>query len=191
MNKHLPHISIEKYAAYLDGNLPDEEMRQTKAFIDNDSEMQAVLEEDSSIGADFDLDMLDNEPIPFDLELPSIELPTLDLYSPIEQHGFIDEIFSPVSDRFGDEMGSIMDEGVNHHELLNDNDDMNGSFDIDNNPIDMMTYEDVCGLTSETTYDWGIHDGDYGYLELGLPPIITQDDLINNELTTSSFDDGL
>ena len=110
MVKHLPHISIEKYAAYLDGNLPDEEMQQMKAFIDNDAEMQAVLEADGIIGADFDLDLIDNEPIPFDMELPSIELPTLDLYSPIEQNGFLDEIFSPVGDRFGEEMGSIISE---------------------------------------------------------------------------------
>lgn len=26
-------------------------------------------------------------------------------------------------------------------------------------------------------YDWSIHDGDYGFLELGLPPIITEDSL--------------
>jgi len=130
MDKQLPHISIEKYAAYLDGNLPDEEMQQMKAFINNDSEMQAVLEEDSSIGADFDLDMLDNEPIPFDLELPSIELPTLDLYSPIEQHGFIDEIFSPFSDRFGEEMGSIMDE-IDQDVFSTGNDFMESSFEIE------------------------------------------------------------
>ena len=33
MVKHLPHISIEKYAAYLDGNLPDEEMKQIRMQI--------------------------------------------------------------------------------------------------------------------------------------------------------------
>ncbi|MBQ6772100.1 MAG: hypothetical protein IJP44_14135 [Bacteroidales bacterium] len=119
MVKHLPHISIEKYAAYLDCNLPDEEIRQMKAFIDNDSEMQAVLETDSNIEADFDLDLIDNEPVPFEMELPSIELPTLDLYSPIEQSGFIDEIFSLESDSFEEETGSIENERNNEKKLIN------------------------------------------------------------------------
>lgn len=189
MVKHLPHISIEKYAAYLDGNLPDEEMQQMKAFIDNDSEMQAVLEADGNIGDDFDLDLIDNEPVPFDMELPSIELPTLDLYSPIEQSGFIDEIFSPAGDRFGDEMGSILDDGANHHGFLDETDDMNSNFGIEDDPLDLAASEDLIGLAPDTPYDWTIHDGDYGFLELGLPPIINESDLIDaGGMTTNSFE---
>ena len=110
MVKHLPHISIEKYAAYLDGNLPDEEMKQMKTFIDTDADMQAVLEADSNIGADLDLDLLENEPIPFDFELASIKLPTLNTGLALEQNVFFDELFSSDSDRYGEEMVSIINE---------------------------------------------------------------------------------
>lgn len=115
MAKHLPHISIEKYAAYLDGNLPDEEMQQMKAFIDGDSDMQAVLEADSNIGADLDLYLPENEPVPFDFELASIKLPTLDTGVALEQDVFFDELFSFDSDRSLEEMDS--NSSVNKNEF--------------------------------------------------------------------------
>lgn len=121
MVKHLPHISIEKYAAYLDGNLPDEEMKQMKAFIDNDADMQAVLEAESNIESNPDLDLLENEPVPFDMDLDSIELPSLDAGLIFEQNDFINDFFSLGSDRFFDETGSIIDV-INTNSIMAKND---------------------------------------------------------------------
>lgn len=191
MVKHLPHISIEKYAAYLDDNLPDEEMQQMKAFIDTDADMQAVLEADSSIGADLDLDLLENEPVSFEMDLPSIELPSLDAASPFEDNSIIEDFFSLDSDRSWEEMSSLMNDGTNHHGFLDETDDMNSSLGIEDDPLNLTASENEDGAIHDTPYDWGIHEGDYGFLEMGLPPITTQDDLTNNELTTPSFDDGL
>lgn len=119
MVKHLPHISIEKYAAYLDGNLPDEEMQQMKAFIDTDADMQAVLEADSIIGGN--LDLLENEPIPYDMDLDSIELPSLDNGLIFERNDFINDFFSLGSDRFFDEAESIIDV-INPNSIMAKND---------------------------------------------------------------------
>ena len=191
MVKHLPHISIEKYAAYLDGNLPEEEMQQMKDFIDNDADMQAVLEADSNIGDDFDLDLLENEPVSFEMDLPSIELPSLDAASPFEDNSIIEDFFSLDSDRYWEEMSSILNDDASRHGFFDEADDMNGTLGIEDNPFNLAANENEDGVIHDTPYDWSIHDGDYGFLEMGLPPIITQDDLTNNELTTPSFDDGL
>lgn len=190
MVEHLPHISIEKYAAYLDSNLPDEEMQQMKAFIDGDSDMQAVLEADSNIGADLDLDLPENDPAPFEMVLPSVELPSIDAVSPFEDNSIIEDFFSLDGDRSWEELGSIMIDEINHHELMDETGDMNSNLDIENDSFDLATSEKVSELTPDAPYDWGIHDGDYGYLEMGLPPVITQDSLTNNELMTPSIDDG-
>lgn len=115
MIKHLPHISIEKYAAYLDGNLPEEEMLQMKAFIDTDADMQAVLEADSNIWGDLDLGLLENESVSFEMDLPSIELPSLDAASPFEENSLADDYFSLDGDRFWEDMSSILNDGANHH----------------------------------------------------------------------------
>jgi hypothetical protein len=198
MVKHLPHISIEKYAAYLDGNLPDEEMQQMKAFIDTDADMQAVLEADSNIGDDLDLDLLENEPIPCEMDLQSLDLPSLDSGLPFEENSVIEDFFLFDGDRSWEETESILYDGFNHQEYLDEIENMNDNMEIEDNPIGLVANEDVCSLTPDTPYNWGIHDGDYGYLELGLPPIITQDDLINNndlinndDLSIPSLDDNL
>jgi len=31
-------------------------------------------------------------------------------------------------------------------------------------------------------FDWGLHKGDYGFWELGLPPVISEDDLVSNDI---------
>ena len=191
MVKHLPHISIEKYAAYLDGNLPDEEMQQMKAFIENDADMQAVLEADSNIGDDLDLDLLENEPIPCEIDLHSLDLPSLDSGLPFEENSVIEDFFSLEDDRSWEEMSSILNDGANHHGFLDETGDMNGNLDIEDSPLNLAANENEDGDIHDTPYDWGIHDGNYGFWEMGLPPIVTPEDLIENETTTPSVDDGI
>lgn len=110
MHKRLPNISIEKYAAYLDGNLTDEEMQQIESFIEKDSNMQAFLAAEGVVNSDFDLDSLDNELVPLDLELASIELPSIDTGLIIEQSSFIDNFFSSEGDSFLEDTRSIISE---------------------------------------------------------------------------------
>lgn len=105
MNKHLPNISIEKYAAYLDGNLSDEEMQQIDTYIENDSEMQEFMARDEITNAISDLDLFDKECTSCESDLSSIELPSLDTELTSEQKRFVDKIFSLESDRIEEETG--------------------------------------------------------------------------------------
>ena len=189
MVKHLPHISIEKYAAYLDGNLPDEEMQEMKAFVDTDADMQAVLEADSNIEAD--LYLPENDSIPYEMDLQSIELPSLDAGLPFEENSVIEDFFSLEDDRSWEEMSSILNDGANHHGFLDETGDMNGNLDIEDSPLNLAANENEDGDIHDAPYDWSIHDGDYGFWEMGLPPIVTPEDLIDNETTTPSVDDGI
>ena len=197
MTKRLPNISIERYAAYLDGNLPDEEMQQMDAFIENDTDMQAILEADDSIEAVPDMDLSGNEPVPYGIELSSIELPSLDFGSPFESDSFVDDFFPMDGDRFGEETGSIMNDVVNHHEFMDETDYIDDNLEIEDSSLGLAGSEDESGLAHDTPYDWGIHDGDYGFLELGLPPIINGNDLIGTEnisadsYETNSADDWI
>lgn len=108
MNKRLPHISIEKYAAYLDGNLPEEEMQQMERFIENDEDMQAFLEADEIV--DSNCDLPEQDPIPFDIELVPIDIPSIDMDLTLEHNSFLDNIFPYEGDSYGEEVGSIIDE---------------------------------------------------------------------------------
>ena len=134
MVKHLPHISIEKYAAYLDGNLPDEEIQQIEAYISSDSYMQAVLEADSRIGIDIADDLLQNEDIPSDIGLDSIELPSIDMDLSFEQNSFINDFFSLDGDRFDEEMGSIIEEINKTHNTMSNKFNYNFSLFKRNDP---------------------------------------------------------
>ena len=52
MNKHFnPAISEEKFAAWLDGMLPDEEMNAVGSIIDNDCNFQSLLSASDAIDA--------------------------------------------------------------------------------------------------------------------------------------------
>ena len=83
MNKHFnPAISEEKFAAWLDGRLPADEMRQIGTLIENDSELQECAAISEAIDTEIqdyindeflyqtDMEMLDESYI----EIPSIEM---------------------------------------------------------------------------------------------------------------------
>lgn len=84
MNKHFnPAISEEKFAAWLDGMLQQDEMDEVGALIGNDSDMQSVLAsanmlEDSLLYSDnyLQLDLLSSPSPLVDFELPELNLPT-------------------------------------------------------------------------------------------------------------------
>lgn len=70
-------------------------------------------------------------------------------------------------------------------------DDMNGDLEIEDNSLNLAANENENGVMHDVPYDWSIHDGNYGFWEMGLPPIVTPEDLIENETTTPSVDDGI
>lgn len=82
MNKHFdPAISEEKFAAWLDGMLPQDEMQQVSSIVENTPELKDFAELSASIEIDIhnymnddflyqtDMEMLEN----IDLEIPAIE----------------------------------------------------------------------------------------------------------------------
>lgn len=84
-------ISIEKMAAFIDGNLPADEMRDISAVIDEDSNLQKFIETnhivDDAIPA-----ILDSEiELPSEIQTPDFELPSLDDFNhntvPISPNG--------------------------------------------------------------------------------------------------------
>lgn len=39
-------------------------------------------------------------------------------------------------------------------------------------------------VTFGTNFDWELHKGDYGFWELGLPPVISEEDFVPNDMVT-------
>lgn len=76
MNKFFnPPISIEKFAAFLDGNLPQAELEQISSLIETNHELLSLaetsemLDEDIVHGCDIPDEIFNN-----DFELPSVDL---------------------------------------------------------------------------------------------------------------------
>ena len=42
-----------------------------------------------------------------------------------------------------------------------------------------------------SNFDWDIHKGDYGFWELGIPPAITEDEVVNDTLIKDAVEDNL
>ena len=83
MNKHFnPAISEEKFAAWLDGMLPDDEMNAVSSIIDNDCNFQSLLSDSDAIDAciaNYSLVLPDCMDGPdFSLQHEMMELPALE-----------------------------------------------------------------------------------------------------------------
>lgn len=64
MDKHFnPSISIEKFAAFLDGNLPQDEMQNISSTIEHDEALKAILDTSNMIDTTL-------ENIPDDVQIP-------------------------------------------------------------------------------------------------------------------------
>lgn len=96
MDKNLiPPISVEKFAAYLDGNLDEQEMQQVSRLAENDVFLHQMLDASSEI--DDTLITIEEQdlPIPSEISGMNFELPD------IEDNDF----FSSLGGRFGEEEG--------------------------------------------------------------------------------------
>ncbi len=71
MDKHFnPSISIEKFAAFLDGNLPQDEMQNISSNIEHDEDLKAIL--DTSNMIDTTLENIPDEIANLEFDLPNL-----------------------------------------------------------------------------------------------------------------------
>lgn len=78
MDKHFtPSISIEKFAAFLDGNLPQDEMQNTSSTIENDEALKAILDTSNMIDTTLENGISDDVQIPDDIANLEFDLPNL------------------------------------------------------------------------------------------------------------------
>jgi hypothetical protein len=82
-NNFIPLISIEKFAAFLDGNLSANEMQHVSALISTDSKMQGIMELSDFMDDDphnnYDSSELSDELFFIDFDIPSIGSDSYDL----------------------------------------------------------------------------------------------------------------
>lgn len=78
MDKHFnPSISIEKFAAFLDGNLPQDEMQNISSTIEHDEALKAILDTSNMIDTTLENGISDDVQIPEDIANLDFDLPNL------------------------------------------------------------------------------------------------------------------
>lgn len=78
MDKHFnPSISIEKFAAFLDGNLPQDEMQNIPSTIEHDEALKAILDTSDMIDTTLENDISDDVQIPDEIANLEFNLPNL------------------------------------------------------------------------------------------------------------------
>lgn len=78
MDKHFnPSISIEKFAAFLDGNLPQDEMQNISSTIEHDEDLKAILDTSYMIDTTLENDISDDVQIPDEIANLEFNLPNL------------------------------------------------------------------------------------------------------------------
>lgn len=78
MDKHFnPSISIEKFAAFLDGNLPQDEMQNISSTIEHDEALKAILDTSNMIDTTLENGISDDVQIPDDIANLDFDLPNL------------------------------------------------------------------------------------------------------------------
>ena len=70
-------VSIEKFAAYLDGNLSDDEMQRVEAVIDGDEGMLGIVSQNIFIEDLQDIYDIDNNILPFGLKAMDFNIPEI------------------------------------------------------------------------------------------------------------------
>lgn len=122
MDNHFnPSVSIEKFAAYLDGNLPEDEMQRISSLIENDNVLKSILDVSEQIDASLEEYSSNGLQIPeyiinLDFELPD----TNDTFVPLDTAP-TDGMLMPDIATYTDE--PLFTEGNNH--LYTENSDIN------------------------------------------------------------------
>lgn len=147
MSKKLPNVSIEKFAAYIDNNLPEYEMRQMDEFVNSEEDLQNIM----SLNDAIDNYSLENSfDLPEDLMANSYNIPSIGTELPDGMEQILNdfnEIFHIEGDRFDETLGSIFGEQTLNDGIMNTNEAMNGYFG-EINPIQQQ-YEDTCAIKAQ------------------------------------------
>lgn len=109
-NDFILPISVEKFAAYLDGNLPDDEMSQIDGLISNTPELEELVAVSDSIDQDIHEYLSDDFLYEADtavFEEDSFEIPLIDTLDTVEQQDF-----PVIEDRYDEQVG--VPDGVHH-----------------------------------------------------------------------------
>lgn len=78
MDKHFnPSISIEKFAAFLDRNLPQDELQNISSTIEHDEALKAILDTSNMIDTTLENDISDDVQIPDEIANLEFDLPNL------------------------------------------------------------------------------------------------------------------
>lgn len=90
MDKHFnPTVSIEKFAAFLDGNLPENEMQQISSLIQNDDALKSIYEVSENIDTSLNEYTSNGIQIPDEILNLDFDLPTIDdTYHPSNEFMF-------------------------------------------------------------------------------------------------------
>ena len=82
LSSSIPFISVEQYAAFLDGNLPENEMLQMQQAIDADPGMNRLNEVAQRVEADVEAFATDPEAtLPDELLMDDFSIPNLDTHA--------------------------------------------------------------------------------------------------------------
>ena len=134
-NQSIP-LSIERFAAYLDNNLPDGEMQAIDNVVNKDESLSQLV----CLSKEADTVMADWQPeeMPFDANSLDFELPQIESFNPSDNEwslaafgDVLDTDVSLVGDEDFDTDHQLLtdnDEGINQDDTLNINGD---SFDFD------------------------------------------------------------
>lgn len=71
-------ISIEKFAAYLDGNLQENEKQEIETLIENSEPLQQLIYANESVDDTLEYNSFLNEDLPEEIECSDFEIPDLD-----------------------------------------------------------------------------------------------------------------
>lgn len=146
MGNHFnPSVSIEKFAAYLDGNLPEDEMLQISSLIKNDEMFKSIfdiseqidmsLEEYSSNGL-----QVPEEIVSMDFDLPSIN----NTFSPLDMDSIGDVLKPDIVACSGESM--LVEDNSSDRPCINDSDIYHKGYSNDDN-IDNLSDIDNTQIT--------------------------------------------
>ena len=139
MDKHFnPTVSIEKVAAFLDGNLPENEMQQISSLIQNDDALKSIYEVSENIDTSLNEYTSNGIQIPDEILNLDFDLPT------------IDDTYHPSNEFMFDSMSSLeiaacaekfqSDEDENEHlyqdDYHTDNQDFSNSYNNEDDSTD-------------------------------------------------------
>lgn len=178
-NKHYP-ISVEKLAAFLDGNLPDEEMKRISGLINEDDVLRAVVDVSDSIE---DTIASGGELLP-DYSVDEIVIPDISGIEDADLSGdglreeednvilrenveaFLESeenyLFEDSGDSFGDESASIISETDNNTSEAMSTQKIYGyepNYELDKfDPLIFQGYQPTCAIRSQQIVlrDYGI-----------------------------------